>query len=131
MASSMLLCLLTDMVICRRTQLHQEMLHVDATLESCRSQVAMVRTLHAMGGAYREAAASVLTGLLEREPAHAGALAAYAGMAIERGMAGDAMHVLLNLLVRRPDDTDVRCSLRIVLLVRLLSLPCLGLSVGK
>ena len=80
----------------------------------------MVRALHAMGGAYREAAASVLTGLLEREPAHAGALAAYAGMAIERGMAGDAMHVLLSLLVRRPDDTDVRCSLRIILVTPLL-----------
>lgn len=73
-------------------------------------QVAMVRVLHAMGGSYQDAAARVLTSLLDREPGHPGALAAYAMMAAERGMPSDAVRVLLSLLVQRPEDTAIRCS---------------------
>ena len=123
-AASVLARLVKRTVICSRLDGTRSRLHGNVALAFAkrrRAQVAMVRALHAMGGAYREAAASVITGLLEREPAHAGALAAYAGMAIERGMAADAMHVLLSLLVRRPDDTDVRCSLRATLDIPLLT----------
>lgn len=70
----------------------------------------MVRVLHAMGGNYQDAAARVLTSLLDREPGHPGALAAYAMMAAERGMPSDAVRVLLSLLVQRPEDTAIRCS---------------------
>ncbi len=92
---------------------------MSSTVPSCNLrpgvQVAMVRVLHAMGGSYRDAAARVLTSLLDREPGHPGALAAYATMAAERGMPSDAVRVLLSLLVQRPEDTAIRCSPRFLL----------------
>ena len=69
----------------------------------------MASVLYDMGGAYRDAAASIVMNILEERPEHQEALFQYARIAYSRGMLGDAIRVLLRVLAQRPDATGVRC----------------------
>ncbi len=72
------------------------------------TQVSTARTLYSMGGAYQDAAATVVMNILQRLPDHWEALYLYAGIAADRRMIADAVKVLLRLLVHDPEHAGVR-----------------------
>ncbi|KAK9816213.1 hypothetical protein WJX74_009091 [Apatococcus lobatus] len=74
-------------------------------------QVSTASALYSMGGAYQDAAATVVMNILQRAPDHWEALYLYAGIAADRGMPEDAVKVLLRLLVHDPEHSGVRLRL--------------------
>ena len=72
------------------------------------SQVDIVRVLYNMGGVHRDAAATLIMNVLRSNDHHQNALIVYAKMASERGMVRDAVQVLIRVLIRAPDDQDIR-----------------------
>lgn len=73
-------------------------------------QVCKAQALAALGGAYKGAAALLVSEALRAEPEHAGALLEYVIIVLERGLVADALRILLRLLVRRHGDARVRCA---------------------
>ena len=72
-------------------------------------QVSTAAALYSMGGAYQDAAATVVMNILQQSPDHWEGLYLYAGIAADRGMTEDAVRVLLRLLVHDPEHAGVRC----------------------
>ena len=71
-------------------------------------QVDIVRVLYAMGGIHKDAAATLIMNVLRSNDHHQNALIVYASMASERGMVRDAVQVLIRVLIRAPDDQEIR-----------------------
>lgn len=71
-------------------------------------QVDIVRILYAMGGAHKDAAASLIMNILRSNDHHQNALVVYAKVATDVGMVRDAVQVLIRVLIRAPDDQDIR-----------------------
>ena len=68
----------------------------------------IVRVLYAMGGAHKDAAATMIMNVLRSNDHHQNALIVYAQMASEGGMVRDAVQVLIRVLIRAPDDQEIR-----------------------
>ena len=68
----------------------------------------MASLLYSMGDQYKDAAASIVMGILEADEAHAGALFQYACIAQDRRLTQDATRVFLRLLVLNQDDSKVK-----------------------
>ena len=71
-------------------------------------QVDIVRLLYTMGGVHKDAAATLIMNVLRSNDHHQNALIVYAKMASERGMVRDAVQVLIRVLIRAPDDQEIR-----------------------
>ena len=61
-----------------------------------------------MRGAYRHAAALLVSEALHRDPEHEGALLEYVRIVLDRGHTADAVRILLRLLVDSRERTIVR-----------------------
>ena len=77
------------------------------------TQVCKAQALYMCGEPYKHAAALLVSEALHRLPEHKGALLEYARIVMDRGLAADAMRILLRLLVNSHERTAVRqaCSL--------------------
>lgn len=67
-----------------------------------------MRILYAMGGAHKDAAASLIMNILRSNDHHQRALVVYAKVATDVGMVRDAVQVLIRVLIRAPEDQDIR-----------------------
>lgn len=74
------------------------------------SQVDIVRVLYLMGGSHKDTAAGLIMNVLRSNDHHQSGLIVYAKMASERGMVRDAVQVLIRVLIRAPDDQEIRYS---------------------
>lgn len=84
-------------------------------------QVDIVRVLYAVGGVHKDAAATLIMNVLRSNDHHQSALIVYAKMASERGMVRDAVQVLIRVLIRAPDDQEIRYTTSVMLLRHCLS----------
>ncbi|KAL0051898.1 hypothetical protein WJX82_004074 [Trebouxia sp. C0006] len=74
-------------------------------------QVDIVRVLYLMGGSHKDTAAGLIMNVLRSNDHHQSGLIVYAKMASERGMVRDAVQVLIRVLIRAPDDQEIRLTL--------------------
>ena len=79
-------------------------------LACCRMQVCKAQALAALGGAYRDAAALLVSEALRADPEHEGALLEYVAVVLDRGLVRDALRILLRLLVKSHGDARVRSA---------------------
>ena len=61
-----------------------------------------------MGGAHKDAAASLVMNILRSNDHHQSALVVYAKVATDVGMVRDAVQVLIRVLIRAPEDQEIR-----------------------
>ena len=71
-------------------------------------QVDIVRVLYLMDGSHKDTAAALIMNVLRSNHHHQNALIVYAKMASERGMVREAVQVLVRVLIRAPDDQEIR-----------------------
>ncbi|KAL0028549.1 hypothetical protein WJX79_000906 [Trebouxia sp. C0005] len=74
-------------------------------------QVDIVRVLYLMGGSHKDTAAGLIMNVLRSNDHHQSGLIVYAKMASEGGMVRDAVQVLIRVLIRAPDDQEIRLTL--------------------
>ncbi len=74
--------------------------------------MAKAQTLYMCGEAYKHAAALLVYEALRADPQHPGALLEYVRIVLDRGLAADAMRILLRLLVNSRERTTVRRASR-------------------
>ena len=77
-------------------------------LACCCTQVCKAQALTALGGAYKDAAALLVSEALRADPEHEGALLEYVVIILDRGLVSDALRILLRLLVKSHGDARVR-----------------------